>query len=58
MSDDEDLERLKALSRRLPTKRRLGCPRCEGPIELKDYLLHCGCCGSVMRTLTELKALP
>jgi len=58
VSDDGELERLAALARRLPKKRRLVCPRCEGPIELRDYLLHCGCCGSVMTKLAELKALP
>jgi len=58
VNDDGELERLSALGRRLPKKRRLVCPRCEGPCELRDYLLHCGCCGSVMTKLSELKALP
>ena len=59
MSDDDgEIGRLTTLARRLPKKRRLVCPRCEGPIELRDYLLHCGCCGSVMTKLAELKAFP
>ena len=55
--DDGELGRLTVLARRLPKKRGLGCPRCEGPVELRDALLHCGCCGSVMTKLAELKAL-
>lgn len=58
MKDDDDLEKLKKFVRGRYVRRKLVCPECEGPVELRDYLLHCGCCGKVTRALSELKSMP
>lgn len=41
MADRDDLSKLTRASRGRPKVRRLVCPLCRGPVELRDFRLHC-----------------
>jgi hypothetical protein len=57
MSDHDDLDRLKRLSRKRPTPKALACPACSGPVELKFARLWrlSEVCGWDGERLAELK---